>query len=46
MTTVDTKTLDALGLTRKAEAPKIDGNSLGQDTFMKLLVAQRRTRIP
>jgi len=46
MTTVDTKTLDALGLTRKAEAPKIDGNSLGQDTFMKLLVAQLQNQNP
>lgn len=46
MTTVDTKTLDALGLTRKPEAPKTDGNSLGQDTFMKLLVAQLQNQNP
>lgn len=46
MTTVDTKTLDALGLTRKTEAAKTSGNSLGQDTFMKLLVAQLQNQNP
>ncbi|NJD07060.1 MAG: flagellar hook assembly protein FlgD [Methylococcaceae bacterium] len=46
MTTIDTKTLDALGLTQKPAAAATNGNALGQDVFMKLLVAQLQNQNP
>jgi flagellar basal-body rod modification protein FlgD len=46
MTTVDTKTLDALGLTQKPAAQAANGNSMGSDVFMKLLVTQLQNQNP
>lgn len=45
MATIDTKTLDALGLTQKPAVQKND-NGMGSDVFMKLLVTQLQNQNP